>query len=232
MMKKFVSMSLMLVLLTGVASPAFATSDKDYEEAIRMIEKTNLEIDKKIEKAVTEADELQAEYLLDIREIEEGGKIFDIQKEKNKILSEMEESKNDVNKQQKYEEKLLKLEAKLGEEQAKIEKEMKEISAEIEELTKIMILTEEKDSSKLNKQVNKLNEKLNKKSIKHAEITAEYTEDLNEVITKIYDVTLKMSAETIAKAASKGVEAECSWKLVRFADQWVWIDPIRVVGRR
>lgn len=61
-------------------------------------------------------------------------------------------------------------------------------------------------------------------------LTANYDKELDEIITRVYDETLALSQETIAKAAEKGVIAECSWKLVRFADRYEWIDPIRVVG--
>lgn len=232
MKKKFLSISLMLVLLTGVASPTFAASDKDVEEAMKMIEKTNVEIDEKIEKAVEKADELQEDYLLDIRKIEEGGKVLDIKIEKNEVLAELEMSKHDLKKQVKLQEKLFKLDQKMIEEQAKIDKEMAEINFEITELTERIVSADEKDAKKLEKKLNKLTEKLDTKSIEFKEKTTKYTYELNKVIKDIYDVTFKMSAETIAKAAEKGIEAECSWKLVRFADQWVWIDPIRIVGRR
>ncbi|EGA91020.1 hypothetical protein GPDM_01990 [Planococcus donghaensis MPA1U2] len=232
MKKKFLSISLMLVLLTGVASPTLAASDKDVEDAIKMIEKTNVEIDEKIEKAVEKADELQEDYLLDIREIEEGGKVLDIKIEKNEVLAELEMSKHDLKKQVKLNEKLEKLNEKMVEEQAKIDKELAEINSEITELTRKVVTAEDKDTKKLEKKLNKLTDKLGRKSIELNEKTAKYTHELNKVITDTYDVTLKMSAETIAKAAERGVQAECSWKLVRFADQWVWIDPIRVVGRR
>lgn len=78
--------------------------------------------------------------------------------------------------------------------------------------------------------MDELQEKLNKRSDKMSGVSHKYKEDLDGIVNKVYDETFKMSQETIAKAAEKGVKAECSWKYVRFADRWVWIDPIRVVG--
>ncbi len=230
--KKWISILLMLILLGGFASPSFAASDKEVAEALKMIEKTNNEIDKKIEKAVEKADQLQEDYLIDLRKIAESGKIFDLKKEKTTVLSELKELKQNDKNALKLEEKLVKLDNQIAEEQIKISKEMDEMELEISILTDKMIIAEDKDAKKLAKKLVKLMDELNTKSIQYEEKTVKYTTELAEIIQDIYDETLKMSNETIQKAAEKGVEAECSWKLVRFADQWVWIDPIRVVGRR
>ena len=64
-----------------------------------------------------------------------------------------------------------------------------------------------------------------------AALTNTYNEQLDKIIAEVYDVTLQTSNDAIAEAAEYGIEAECSWVLVEFADRSVWIDPIRVVGR-
>ena len=64
-----------------------------------------------------------------------------------------------------------------------------------------------------------------------AALTNTYNEQLDKIITEVYDVTLQTSNDAIAEAAEYGIEAECSWVLVEFADKSVWIDPIRVIGR-
>ena len=64
-----------------------------------------------------------------------------------------------------------------------------------------------------------------------AALTNTYNEQLDKIITEVYDVTLQTSNDAIAEAAEYGIEAECSWVLVEFADRSVWIDPIKVVGR-
>ena len=64
-----------------------------------------------------------------------------------------------------------------------------------------------------------------------AALTNTYNEQLDKIITEVYDVTLQTSNDAIAEAAQYGIEAECSWVLVEFADKSVWIDPIRVIGR-
>ncbi|WP_417897820.1 hypothetical protein ABN702_16245 [Bacillus haimaensis] len=148
-MKKIMSLIFTAILMLGISSPVFASEEKDIAKALEMIEQTNLEIEKKIEKGVTKADKLYAEYLMDIQRLEEDEKL-----------------ENDLKKK--------------------------------EELSK--------------------------------EIEAKYNKKLDNIIAKVYDETLEMSAVTIKKAADLGVEAECSWVLVRFADRCVWIDPVRVVG--
>ncbi|MGM0838052.1 MAG: hypothetical protein ACQEV7_18095 [Bacillota bacterium] len=148
-MKKIIALIFTAILMLGISSPVFASEEKDIAKALEMIEQTNLEIEKKIEKGVTKSDKLYAEYLLDIQKLEEDKKL-------------------------------------------------------------------EKD--------------LKKKTELNDEITAKYNKKLDKIIVKVYDETLEMSAKTIKKAAELGVEAECSWVLVRFADRWEWIDPVRVVG--
>jgi len=64
-----------------------------------------------------------------------------------------------------------------------------------------------------------------------AALTNTYNEQLDKIIAEVYDVTLQTSNDAIAEAAEYGIEAECSWVLVEFADKSVWIDPIRVIGR-
>jgi len=63
-----------------------------------------------------------------------------------------------------------------------------------------------------------------------AALTNTYNEQLDNIITEVYDVTLQTSNDAIAEAAKYGIEAECSWVLVEFADRSVWIDPIKIVG--
>ena len=79
------------------------------------------------------------------------------------------------------------------------------------------------ESATDDKQVAKLNEEKGK-------LTTKYNEKLDAIIERVYEETLQLSNETLAKAAEYGVMAECSWVLVEFADRSVLIDPIRVVG--
>ncbi|MGD6830964.1 hypothetical protein ACQCT5_02285 [Sutcliffiella halmapala] len=148
-MKKIMALIFTAILMLGISSPVIASEVKDIAKALEMIEQTNLEIEKKIEKGVTKADKLHAAYLMDLQRLEEDEKL-----------------ENDLAKRTELKEK----------------------------------------------------------------IEAKYEKKLDKIIAKVYDETLEMSALTIQKAADLGVEAECSWVLVRFADRYVWIDPVRVVG--
>jgi vacuolar-type H+-ATPase subunit H len=69
----------------------------------------------------------------------------------------------------------------------------------------------------------------NEKEVK--ELTAKYEKELTKIIEGVFYETLKMSSKTIGEAYDLGVLAECSWKLVQFADREVLIDPIQVIGR-
>ena len=151
-MKKIFSILLTVSLFLGLSTSVFAASDEDYTKGLQLIEKANLKIDEKIEKGVAEADQLQANYLLEL----------------GKVEAKLESSKDD------------------------------------------------NEFAKLNEEKDKL--------------TTKYYEKLDEIIAAVYDKTLQLSTEAIAKAAEYGIEAECTWVLVQFADKSVLIDPIRVVG--
>ncbi|WP_059171714.1 hypothetical protein [Bacillus sp. FJAT-27445] len=70
MLKKVLSIFFTAVLVLGLGSPAFANEGKDVAKALSLIEKTNMEISEKVEKAVEKADKLQAEHLQEIKKIE------------------------------------------------------------------------------------------------------------------------------------------------------------------
>ncbi|RHW40328.1 hypothetical protein D1B31_12305 [Neobacillus notoginsengisoli] len=178
MLKKVLAILFTAILVMGLGSPALASENADVAKGLQLIEQTNKEIDKKIEKAVAKADNLQAEYLYEQKKIKE---------------------RND------------------------------EFQKDIEEATLELMAAEEKDAKKLEDKIKKLNEKLYEQSKIYEEKTQKYTKELEKVISNVYNETLEMSAETIKKAEQYGVIAECEWKLVRFADKWVWIDPVRVV---
>ncbi|WP_409304836.1 hypothetical protein [Peribacillus sp. SCS-155] len=227
-MKKVLAILFSALLFLSVGSPAFASTDDDISKALEMIGKTNREIDEKIQNAVKKADELHGKYLYEVRKIEEGDKVVKLKEEKAKTLAELDQAR-DADSRSKLNEKLLEIDRKLAEEQSRIQSQMAAIEAEIETTTYQMVTEEDKDEKKINEKINKLKEKLDSKSLKYQEKTKQFTEDLDKVITTVYNETLKMSNEAIKKAAEKGVIAECSWTLVRFADRWVWIDPVRVI---
>ncbi|MBS4206261.1 hypothetical protein [Lederbergia citrea] len=229
MVRRLLVLLVLSVMMIGLGTSVSAASDTENVKALELIEKTNREIDKEIEKAVKKADKLQADYIKDVKVIEEGKEVIKLKDEKEKLSSELETHKHDAKKIAKLEEDMLKIEEKLAKETAKIEKKISEIEADIQEITISLTLAEDKDSKKLHDKLEKLTKKLNKRIEKAEEKTEKYTKDLEKVITDNYNKTLEMSAETIAKVAEVGIIAECTWKLVRFADQWVWIDPVRVV---
>jgi hypothetical protein len=230
LLKKVLSILFSVLILIGAASPTFAAgTDEDVAKALDLIEKTNKVIDEKIEKAVEKADNLQATYLLDIRKIEEGDSVVTLKSDREKVLADLEAAKNDAGKTKKLDEKLADINAKLAVEQAKINNKIADMERDIDLATAQLVSVDDKDTKKLEEKLQKLESKLNEKELRAKEKTERFAKDLDKVITDVYDETLRMSNDTIKKAAEKGVVAECSWKLVRFADQWVWIDPIRVV---
>lgn len=228
-MKKLLSILFSTTLILTLGSPAFADEDKNVAKALDLIEKTNRDIDQKIEKAVEKADSLQTDYIADIRKIEEGDKLIKLKNEREKALSDLEAVKNDRSKEEKLQEKVFMLNAKINEEQLRVDSKLYEIHQDIDEATAQLVPANDKDAIKLEEKISKLTNKLDERSEKYQEKTERFTSDLQKVIKDVYNETLQLSANTIKKAAENGVIAECSWKLVRFADKWVYIDPIRIV---
>lgn len=104
-----------------------------------------------------------------------------------------------------------------------IEKTNKEISEKVDKA----VVKADQLQSEYKEEVGKLPEGSTEM---YNKLTQKYNEKLDKIISDVYEETLKMSQKTITKAAEYGVEAECSWVEVRFADRKVWIDPVRVVG--
>ena len=69
-MKKIFSIILTASLFLGLSTSVFAASEEDYTKGLQLIEQANLEIDEMIEKAVAEADNLQANYHLELGKVE------------------------------------------------------------------------------------------------------------------------------------------------------------------
>lgn len=231
-MKKIASIFLVLFLFLSLATPSFAAESHNYEKGIEVIEKANLEIDEKIEKAVNEAKKLQTEYLRDIRKIEEGEEVVNLQDELAKANNELAEAMKKGKDVEKFTDKIEQIEVALATQEKRINDKIAQLEKDIAEFNSSLETADGKDLKKLEAKLGKLNGKLAAKTAKAEEKTARYTAELDKIIEKVFNETLKMSEEAIEKAAKEGVVAECSWKLVQFADRSVWIDPIRIIGTR
>lgn len=231
-MKKLFSMVILMTLFLNICTSAYAAEKDDYTRGLKLIEKANKEIDKIIFKAVKEADVLHAKYILDIRKIEEGKGIVKLKQEQEKVILEIRNAKNEGKDVEWAQQKLVQINQKLEEEQAIINEQMSVIDQELKDLIAFALTDEGIEDKKLIEKIEGLTAKVNVNSEKIDEVTEKYTEKLTKIINDTYNETLKISTETINKAAQYGVIAECSWTLVRFADQWVWIDPIRIIGRQ
>ncbi|MEO2078024.1 MAG: hypothetical protein ABGX20_22070 [Bacillus sp. (in: firmicutes)] len=73
MFKKVFFFAFFVLALSAFGTSAFAaeTSSTDYDEVIASLEKTNHEIEEKIDQAVIAADELQAVYQSDLQMLDE-----------------------------------------------------------------------------------------------------------------------------------------------------------------
>ncbi|TWT25229.1 hypothetical protein [Planomicrobium sp. CPCC 101110] len=230
-MKKIVSIVLVMSLFLGFSTNVFAAAgDRQYEQGVQIIENANIAIDAKIALAVEQADGLQSDYLSKIRSIEQS-EIFKLEQEKESLKAAVQSgsySKADVIEMNK---KIAELEEKIAVIAKKTEINVTAIQQDIEAFMSLVGTGTDVSNQDLYAAIESLTAKLNSKSNKYVAATNVYVKQLDVVIKDCYDVTLLMSNDAIEKAGKKGVLAECSWKLVRFGHQWVWIDPIRIVGR-
>ncbi|PLS14742.1 hypothetical protein CVD28_26575 [Bacillus sp. M6-12] len=224
MFRKVISLAMVLLLTVSFGTSTFASMERDREEALEQIEKTNIDIDKEISEAVVKADEMTGKFVRDLRIIEEGKEVVKLKEKKAKLEAELLGA--GAEHAIKIRAELNKIDFALVEETGEINAKIADINADIAELNASLEFG--KDPQKITEKITALENKLDQRSVLYSERTRKYTEELDKLILELYNETLKMSQETIKKAAEKGVQAECSWTLVKLGNQWVWIDPIRV----
>jgi hypothetical protein len=219
-MKKLLSILFSLSLVIGLGTSALADGqvDKEKQKAYKLIEKTNKEITHKIDKAVKEADKLQANYFKDVQKLKkkEGVAEGDLAK----IANPPEPNMNEVQGL------ILRVEEELFT-AAKHEDSYDHlllVEDNIKEITSILVPCENP--------VDGICKKDNGEIVyfEYKVLTAKYLEELNKIIKDVYIETRKMSDETIIIVKKVGIDAVCDWIAVDFAHFTVWIDPIRVVG--
>ena len=169
-MKKLLSIVILMILSLNITTISYAAESEDYAKGVQLIEKTNKEIDEIILKAIEEADELQANYLLEVRKNEEGKEIVKLHEEKNKAILELEQAKKEQKDVEKAQEKVNKITLKIEEEQAKINEKISSLNDELQELTALTFTAESKDEKKINEKIEKLTSKLNRNSEKLTEL--------------------------------------------------------------
>ncbi|WP_068621175.1 hypothetical protein [Paenibacillus tuaregi] len=221
-MKKALSVLFSLTLIFSSGTSAFADSqDKKLDKIYELIEKTNNKIEKKIEDGVAAADKLKAKYLEDVRKLKLKSKVAGLESQKQASFAAA--GVNDTAR-------TAQIDAQIQEATAKVDQEIHGLEQEIDQATAKLITPEDKDGSAVSQRIGALESKLNQGSDRYEELTRRYTEKLNKIITDVYDETYKLASYAIDKAAEQGIVVERYWKLVKFADREVWIDPVWVVG--
>lgn len=231
-MKQLFAAVLATVLLFGVGTSALAEENYDYEKGYQIIEKANDRIDRKINQAVEKADKLQEGYLLELRRIEEGKEAVKLQEELKIAREELTKATHAGTDTKSHIDKITQLESSLALQESLINEKIMELEQDIADFTDSLEPGKNQDSTHLNGKIERLKKQLLSKTEKAQEKTERYLEELDKIIEKVYNETLQMSEKAIEKAADYGVLAECSWRLVQFAHQQVWIDPIRIIGVR
>jgi hypothetical protein len=219
-MKKLLSILFSLSLVLGLGTGALADGqvDKEKQKAYKLIEKTNKDITHKIDKAVKEADKLQAKYFKDVQKLKkkEGVAEGDLAK----IANPPEPNMNEVQGL------ILKVEEELFT-AAKLENgydHLLLVEDDIKDIASILVPCDNP--------VDGICKEDNGEKVytEYKELTIKYLEELNKIIKDVYNETRALSEETIIIVGKVGINAVCDWIAVDFAHFTVWIDPIRVVG--
>ncbi|WP_433944619.1 hypothetical protein [Paenibacillus sp. SN-8-1] len=224
-MKKALAVLFSLALVFSFGTSAFAKSNQSDVDAIyELINQTNVQIEEKIKDGVAAADKLEAKYLSDIRKLKVKDKVADLLK-KQKVKPSV-----GVNSEAADQSQSADVNAKIQEETNKVDQQILVIKQDIDQVTTQLINPDIKDAGIAAARIKQLGDKLNQRSGDYEELTNKYTDDLNKIITDVYDTTYELATNAINKAAEQGIVVERYWKLVRFADREVWIDPVWVVG--
>jgi uncharacterized protein YoxC len=227
-MKKILSILFTAFLILGIGTNTFAGEkivDKEKQKAIQLVNKTNDKIRKEIEKGVSKAEKLQADYNANVDDLRNKDKAFESKIAVHKI--------QDVGNIEEVNEVF-----------SKIEEELSNIAKTGDLYDEVVIANEQMPLivSQLQFDCNQIvgatdfngicisENKEEPLSSDNTELTNKYISELEEIITTVYNETLKMSNETIIKVKELGYNAECSWVEVEFGHLKVWIDPIRIVG--
>ncbi|RUT33556.1 hypothetical protein EJP77_07890 [Paenibacillus zeisoli] len=224
-MKKALAVLFSLALVFSFGTSAFAddSSNSNLDAIYELINQTNVQIEEKIKDGVDAADQLEAKYLADIRKLEVADKVSDLVKSQQ--VKATTSSSAAADRSQSAD-----LNAKIQDETSKVDAQILVIKQDIDQVTTQLITPDVKDAGIAAVRIDQLEDKLNQRTGDYEELTRKYTEDLNKIITDVYDTTYELATYAINKAAEQGLILERYWKLVRFADKEVWIDPVWVVG--
>ncbi|USB33104.1 hypothetical protein [Paenibacillus sp. YPG26] len=225
-MKKALAVLFTLTLVFSFGTSAFAqSSNSDLDAIYELINQTNEQIEEIIKDGVAAADKLEAKYLSDIRKLEVKDKVAQLLKDTGKISVVAQAGLEAADNHE-----AAALSAKIQAETSKVDQQILVIQQDIEQATAQLITPDVQDAGLASARIKQLEDKLNQRTGDYEELTNKYTEDLNKIITDVYDTTYDLATYAIEKAAEQGLVVERYWKLVRFADREVWIDPVWVVG--
>jgi hypothetical protein len=224
-MRKVLSVLLLASLLFGIGTNAFAEEDTKVETVKTLIINTNIKIENEIAKAVEKADKLRADYLSDVRKLEEEGKIELIEE---KYLIGLNDDVNEDERMDIIEEKLFIIEDIMFSEENNSADKLLLVEKEVNEITTLLVSDE--NMLALNSQDQEKQNHVKTVYDKYEQLTNNYVTQLWKIITNLQEKAAKMSANTIKKATEVGINAVCELVLVRIGHEYVWVDPIRVVG--
>ncbi len=225
-------MSAILLLSSSVAM-ASAASDKDLQDVLAKVDKTNAEINKSIDEAIQQANKMIAKSQYDVAVVQYGKELVDAQLELEKLNIKVLQLDTYSKEFAKASEDIAKAQEKINRLQNKSSEINKDLSVLKEALGSIEFVNGkasqvEKASKKLVMIEDKLLKTHNDTDAKVAAVLDKLGEDLDKLIQKLIDETNEMAGKTKKYGQDRGIEVICELVEVEIGDRKVWIDPMRV----
>ncbi|WP_310551013.1 hypothetical protein [Paenibacillus glufosinatiresistens] len=229
MLKKLFSggalMLLLLIMTCGSALAAPAVTDRtaqNREEALKIVERANQEIQGKIAAAVEQADRMQQDYVKAVTAIRQSQALAKLNELKVKYLTE-----GSAARKAQMAAEMAALEPQAANDNPQVDR----VLADIDQKSRELIDTAFAQRGTVSLNARELTASFQNQSLQDLTaslVTLKYSNDLDKLIRNLYNETLAIADGAIAQAARLGVKAERYWELVTLGDRQVWIDPIAV----
>lgn len=235
-MKKVLSITVIMVFLLSLFTPAVYAADGDYQRVLNDVNKTNAEINELIKHAVQDAEDETTNYLKNLRVLQYGKEVVEVENQIVTLNNQLE--KLDVNKKdyQEIHDKISKEIEKKDEQKAKILKDQNEketkLLSDLEDLKAQLAASNDtsKKQIKILSSINKFEEQLDNQDTQIQEFNGKFNGRINSIIKHLINDTNKKAADMKERAADKGYTVICELVTVEVGGQSILIDPLRICG--
>ncbi len=235
-MKKLVSVILTMVFVLSLSVSSVLAAETDYNKILNDVNKTNMEINEMIYRAVEDAEEEAKNYIKDLQILEKGKDVIKLEDEIAELriqLYNLDNSKKDY--QDKYDKILKELnnkEDQISKLVQKQENKMNKLLNELQELKLELDRFEEgsRNNVKIKNIINKFEAQIDKSNKQIQERTDKFNEKIDRIIERLINDTNQKAADMKNRAAGKGITVICELVEIQIGGQNILIDPLRIAG--